>query len=230
MPIRGGRSGSRGGERERASPGVHRRDRPRPRGRRRVHDLDQHDRGLDAALPRLHDRGSRRARELRRGRLPALVRLAADPRASSRSSRPTLHRSMALPPEAFGWFHGLPTHVHPMDFLHAVVAGLSLHDPDANLIERRRERCASRCGSPRGVGTIVAAYQRVRSGQWPLQPMPDKSIAWNFLYMLHGRGARRAGGPALRHLPDPARGPRAERLGVLGARHLEHALRASTRA
>ena len=41
---------------------------------------------------------------------------------------------MALPPESFGWFHGLPTRVHPMDFLHAVIAGLTLHDPDANLV------------------------------------------------------------------------------------------------
>jgi citrate synthase len=92
---------------------------------------------------------------------------------------------MALPPESFGWFHGLPTRVHPMDFLHAVIAGLTLHDPDANLVNaaatlRKSTRLAAR------IGTIVTAYQRVRSGQWPLQPLPDKSIAWNFLYMLKG--------------------------------------------
>ena len=96
-----------------------------------------------------------------------------------------LHHSMALPPESFGWFHGLPTRVHPMDFLHAVIAGLTLHDPDANLVNaaatlRKSTRLSAR------VGTIVAAYQRVRSGQWPLQPLPEKSIAWNFLYMLKG--------------------------------------------
>jgi citrate synthase len=96
-----------------------------------------------------------------------------------------LRHSMALPPEAFGWFHGLPTRVHPMDFLHAVIAGLTLHDPDANLVNaaatlRKSTRLSAR------VGTIVAAYQRVRSGQWPLQPLPEKSLAWNFLYMLKG--------------------------------------------
>ncbi|MFI5314118.1 MAG: citrate/2-methylcitrate synthase [Myxococcota bacterium] len=96
-----------------------------------------------------------------------------------------LRHSMALPPESFGWFHGLPTRVHPMDFLHAVIAGLTLHDPDANLVNaaatlRKSTRLSAR------VGTIVAAYQRVRSGQWPLQPLPEKSIAWNFLYMLKG--------------------------------------------
>jgi citrate synthase len=97
-----------------------------------------------------------------------------------------LQASMPLPPEAFGWFHGLPTEVHPMDFLHAVVAGLSLHDPDANVIQpeaniRKAVRLTAR------LATIIAAYDRVRNGQWPLQPLPGRSLAWNFLYMLHGR-------------------------------------------
>jgi citrate synthase len=98
----------------------------------------------------------------------------------------SLDDAMALPVEAFGWFHGLPTDVHPMDFLHAVVAGLSLHDPDANVLSyeanlRKAVRLTAR------LATIIAAYDRVRNGQWPLQPMPGRSIAWNFLYMLHGK-------------------------------------------
>jgi citrate synthase len=97
-----------------------------------------------------------------------------------------LDHAMPLPPESFGWFHGLPTEVHPMDFLHAVVAGLSLHDPDANVIQweaniRKAVRLTAR------IATIVTAYDRVRNGQWPLQPLPGRSLAWNFLYMLHGR-------------------------------------------
>ncbi len=98
----------------------------------------------------------------------------------------SLDDAMALPAESFGWFHGLPTDVHPMDFLHAVVAGLSLHDPDANVLSyeanlRKAVRLTAR------LATIIAAYDRVRNGQWPLQPMPGRSIAWNFLYMLHGK-------------------------------------------
>ena len=97
----------------------------------------------------------------------------------------SLHEKMALPQRCFGWFHGLPTEVHPMDFLHAVVAGLSLHDPDANVIaDEPNRRKAIRLTAR--LGTIVAAYHRVRSGQWPLQPVPGKSVAWNFLYMLTG--------------------------------------------
>jgi citrate synthase len=97
----------------------------------------------------------------------------------------SLHEKMALPQRCFGWFHGLPTEVHPMDFLHAVVAGLSLHDPDANVIaDEPNRRKAIRLTAR--LGTIIAAYHRVRSGQWPLQPIKGKSLSWNFLYMLFG--------------------------------------------
>ncbi len=34
--------------------------------------------------------------------------------------------------------------------------------------------------------TIVAAFDRIRNGQDPLDPLPDKSTAHNFLYMLNG--------------------------------------------
>jgi citrate synthase len=111
------------------------------------------------------------------GRLPAKDQLA--------DFETRLRGATALPPEAFGWFHGLPTRVHPMDFVHAVVAGLSLHDPDANVLnpaanERKAIRLTAR------IGTIVAAYGRVRSGEWPVQPRRSRSLAWNFLYMLRG--------------------------------------------
>jgi citrate synthase len=111
------------------------------------------------------------------GKLPAKDQLA--------DFEMRLRGAMALPPEAFGWFHGLPTRVHPMDFVHAVVAGLSLHDPDANVLnpaanERKAIRLTAR------LGTIVAAYGRVRAGEWPVQPRRSRSLAWNFLYMLRG--------------------------------------------
>ena len=63
------------------------------------------------------------------GRLPARDELAEFER--------ELRAELALPAQSFPWFHGLPTRVHPMDFLHAVVAGLSLHDPDANVVEEQ---------------------------------------------------------------------------------------------
>src|SRR5512145_3299895 len=97
-----------------------------------------------------------------------------------------LRQAAPLPPASFGWFHGLPTQVHPMDFLHAVVAGLSLHDPDANVIEENANRRKAIRLTGR-LGSIVTAYNRVRSGQWPIQPDPSKSLAWNFLRGLDRR-------------------------------------------
>lgn len=122
-----------------------------------------------------------------------------------------LHAALALPPESFGWFHGLPTRVHPMDFLHAVVAGMTLHDPDANVISpeanlHKATRLTAR------LGTVVAAYHRVRSGQWPLQPVPERGLSWNFLYGLLGSE------------PDPRH---VRRLDVCLILHADHELNAS---
>lgn len=99
--------------------------------------------------------------------------------------RKQLGESLALPQEARVWLLGLPKKVHPMDFLHAVVAGLSLHDPDANLLDREATlRKAIRLTAR--IGTIIGAYQRARVGCWPMDPRPDKSLAWNFLYGILG--------------------------------------------
>src|SRR5262245_52711460 len=122
-----------------------------------------------------------------------------------------LRQAAPLPPSSFGWFHGLPTQVHPMDFLHAVVAGLSLHDPDANVIEDKANRRKAIRLTGR-LGSIVTAYNRVRSGQWPVQPDPSKSLAWNFLRGLDRRD------------PDPAQERDLDCCLVL---HADHELNAS---
>jgi citrate synthase len=113
-----------------------------------------------------------------------VVHLLWEGRLPSRSELDTLSgelgRAAPLPPSSFGWFHGLPTKVHPMDFLHAVVAGLSLHDPDANVIEDKANRRKAIRLTGR-LGSIITAYHRVRIGQWPVQPDPSRSLAWNFL-------------------------------------------------
>lgn len=116
------------------------------------------------------------------GRLPKQGELA--------ELRRQLGESLALPQEARVWLLGLPKQVHPMDFLHAVVAGLSLHDPDANLLDRDATlRKAIRLTAR--IGTIIGAYHRARIGQWPIDPCPDQSLAWNFLHGILG------------HEPDP---------------------------
>jgi citrate synthase len=122
-----------------------------------------------------------------------------------------LGEAAPLPPSSFGWFHGLPTKVHPMDFLHAVVAGLSLHDPDANVIEDKANRRKAIRLTGR-LGSIITAYHRVRIGQWPVQPDPSRSLAWNFLNgLLEGE-------------PDPAKVRDLDCCLVL---HADHELNAS---
>jgi citrate synthase len=105
---------------------------------------------------------------------PALAALKAE-----------LGRSLALPKEMRAWLMDLPKTVHPMDFLHAVVAGLSLHDPDANLLDREATvRKAIRLTS--WIGTIIGAFERSRHGSWPLDPDPERSVAWNLLRGILG--------------------------------------------
>jgi len=97
-----------------------------------------------------------------------------------------LGRSLALPNEMRAWLMDLPKTVHPMDFLHAVIAGLSLHDPDANLLDREATvRKAIRLTA--WIGTIIGAYERSRRGVWPLDPDPERSLAWNLLRGILGR-------------------------------------------
>jgi citrate synthase len=99
--------------------------------------------------------------------------------------RMKLGESLALPDRMRMWLFGLPKEVHAMDFLHAVVAGLALHDPDANLLGRDATlRKAIRLTAR--IGSIVGAFECARSGRWPVEPESSQSIAWNLLHGIRG--------------------------------------------
>jgi len=99
--------------------------------------------------------------------------------------REKLGQSFALPSAMRMWLLGLPKQVHSMDFLHAVVAGLALHDPDANQLGREATlRKAIRLTGR--IGTIVGAFERARNESWPLDPLPSQSLAWNLLRGIRG--------------------------------------------
>lgn len=75
---------------------------------------------------------------------------------------------------------------HPMDVLRTAVSALAAFDPDtsdssAEANMRKAVRLTAQTPA------IVAAHHRIRSGQEPVAPRPDLSLAANFLYMLHGR-------------------------------------------
>jgi len=100
--------------------------------------------------------------------------------------RNRLARSMTLPQEMRVWLLGMPKRVHPMDFLSSVVAGLTLHDPDANVINETATRSKAVRLTAR-MGAIVGAYEQARRGHWPIEPDPRHSLAWNTLRGITGR-------------------------------------------
>jgi len=125
--------------------------------------------------------------------------------------RESLGQSLALPAEMRMWLMGLPKNVHSMDFLSAVVAGLALHDPDANLLGREATlRKAIRLTGR--IGTIIGAFERARAGKWPLEPVHSQSVAWNLLRGIRG------GEPDPQHVRD---------LDVCLILHADHELNAS---
>ena len=107
------------------------------------------------------------------------------------SFRGRLARSMTLPDEMRVWLLGMPKKVHPMDFLSAVVAGLTLHDPEANIMNitaavGKAVRLTAR------IGLVVGAYEQARKGHWPIEADPTKSISWNILRGITGKAPTRS--------------------------------------
>jgi citrate synthase len=80
----------------------------------------------------------------------------------------------------------MPKQTDPMRVLQASVAILGMHDPDAtDNTQAANLRKAVRLTSQ--FATAICAHHRVRSGQEPVPPATDLSLAANFLYMLTGK-------------------------------------------
>lgn len=79
----------------------------------------------------------------------------------------------------------MPTAVHPMAWLRTAVSTMGLWDKDANEMEdEANNRKAIRLTAK--MGSLVAAFARIRDGKDVVTPKPGQSVAWNFLYMLNG--------------------------------------------
>ena len=100
----------------------------------------------------------------------------------------------------------------PMDILQASAAMLANHDPDTT---RADHEATVRMGIRliAKLATVLAAWERIRSGKEPVAPDPALSHAANFLYMLFGKKPD----PEVAHFMDTAL--------VL---HAEHSFNAST--
>ena len=91
----------------------------------------------------------------------------------------------ALPPEVIAAMKTRPKDALPMDILQAVVPMLANHDPD---IKDQSQEAVLRMATSliAKFGTIIAAWERIRNSQDPVEPSPDLDHAANFLYMLSG--------------------------------------------
>jgi len=112
------------------------------------------------------------------GRLPGKVEFDA--------FRDGFAGSIELPTETVMILRMFPHAATPMEVLRTAVSSLGHWDPDSGNTRldaclRKAQRLTER------IPLLVAAHQRLRSGHEPLQPMPGKSIAYNFLYTLHAR-------------------------------------------
>lgn len=75
----------------------------------------------------------------------------------------------------------------PMSMLRTLVSAMSAYDPDGwvrsteqDANERKAMRLIAR------VPQMVASYERLRNGKWPVEPHPDLDHAANLLYVLRG--------------------------------------------
>jgi citrate synthase len=99
----------------------------------------------------------------------------------------TIGSSMALAPDLKKQLMALPTKdVHPMAWLRTAVSMMSMWDKGAQ-DESPAANATKSINLLAKMGTLVCLFERVRQGKEPLEPKADKSIAWNFMYMLFGK-------------------------------------------
>lgn len=117
-----------------------------------------------------------------------------------------------LPPMVIDLLSQTPEDANPMAALRTAMSALSLFDSEADDMSheanyRKSIRLQAR------VPTVIAAFDRLRKGKEPVAPRKERSLAFEFLYMLNGE--------------EP--GEAAERtFDVCLVLHAEHGLNAST--
>lgn len=75
--------------------------------------------------------------------------------------------------------------VHPMAWLRTAVSLMGHWDAEAN-DNSPQANSHKAIKLTAKMGTLVCAFEAIRNGKEPVAPKADKSIAWNFMYMLKG--------------------------------------------
>jgi citrate synthase len=90
-----------------------------------------------------------------------------------------------VPDTVYSYLKGTSVKAEPMSVLRTATSMLADTDvdaldnsPEANL--RKSIRLTAK------MPTIIAAYDRIRNGLDPVEPLPDEGTSYNFLYMLNG--------------------------------------------
>jgi citrate synthase len=114
------------------------------------------------------------------GRLPKADELA--------ELKERLRRNYEVPTEIIEMIKTFPKDADPMDVLRTAVSSLDFYDKNGHGTDRDHAvKAAVRVTSQ--IGTIAAAWDRIRNGKEPIAPDKNLSIAENFLYMLRGERA-----------------------------------------
>ena len=96
-----------------------------------------------------------------------------------------MQNQRSLPEPVIRYIHNTSNEAEPMSVLRTAVSMLGdFHDPGEKSgkevwIDKAITIAAK-------MPTVIAAFDRIRNGKNPVDPLPDKSTAHNFLYMLNG--------------------------------------------
>lgn len=99
-----------------------------------------------------------------------------------------LRANYAVPAEVLEMMKTFPKTADPMDALRTAVSSLDFYDADGHGTDRAAAVDAA-IKMTAQMGTIAAAWDRIRNGKDPVAPDTSLSIAENFLYMLRGERA-----------------------------------------
>jgi citrate synthase len=99
-----------------------------------------------------------------------------------------IRANYAVPPQVIDMMKTFPKKADPMDVLRTAVSSLDFYDPDGHGTDREAAMDAA-IKMTAQMGTIAAAWDRIRNGNEPIAPDPNLTIAENFLYMLRGERA-----------------------------------------
>ncbi|MEP7148795.1 MAG: citrate synthase [Acidobacteriota bacterium] len=99
-----------------------------------------------------------------------------------------IRENYAAPAEVIEMMKRFPKDADPMDVLRTAVSALDFYDKDGHGTDRDRAVGAA-VKITAQIGTLAAAWDRIRNGKDVIAPDTTLSIANNFLYMLRGAKA-----------------------------------------